>query len=74
MEELQEGQERAEYGKQVLEDLAARLNKHYRKGFSVPNLQNFRKFYLCYPERMGIQYPTGTKSAAQEEAGNETEI
>ena len=62
VQEIQGGDERAEYGKQVLEDLSRRLNKRYRRGFSVPNLQNFRKFYLAYPDRIAIQYPVGTKS------------
>ncbi len=64
--DLQAGEERAEYGKQVLADLSSRLTQRYGNGFSVPNLQNFRKFYLAYSTRvtMGadIQYPAGTKS------------
>ena len=63
VQEIQKGAERAEYGKQVLEDLSRRLMSRYRKGFSVPNLQNFRKFYLSYPDRIAIQYPVGTESA-----------
>ncbi len=61
VETIQEGAERAEYGKQVLEDLSKRLTDRYRKGFSISNLQNFRKFYLAYPDRIGIQYPWGTE-------------
>jgi predicted nuclease of restriction endonuclease-like (RecB) superfamily len=64
--DLQAGEERAEYGKQLLADLSSRLTQRYGNGFSVPNLQNFRKFYLAYSTRvtMGadIQYPAGTKS------------
>ena len=66
VEEVQAGKERAEYGKQVLEDLSAKLNKRYGSGFSVPNLQNFRKFYLTYPTRLQIQYPAGTKLTESE--------
>ena len=66
VQELQGGEERAEYGKQVLEALSGRLAQRYGNGFSVPNLQNFRKFYLAYSTRViaavPIQYPTGTKS------------
>ena len=61
--EIQGGVDRAEYGKQVLEDLSRRLTKRYRTGFSIPNLQDFRKFYLAYPGRIAIQYPSGTKSS-----------
>ena len=64
--ELQGGEERAEYGKQLLSELSIQLTKHYGSGFSVPNLQNFRKFYLAYISRSltgsNIQYPMGTKS------------
>ncbi|MFW6303094.1 MAG: PDDEXK nuclease domain-containing protein [Candidatus Sumerlaeota bacterium] len=67
VEALQDGEERAEYGKQVLESLSAALTERYGKGFSVPNLQNFRKFYLAFSDRLlphsPIQYPPGTESS-----------
>ncbi|MEI6148753.1 MAG: PDDEXK nuclease domain-containing protein, partial [bacterium] len=60
------GAERAKYGKQVLSDLSTRLTQRYGNGYSVPNLQNFRKFYLAYnaraPLESDIQYPAGIKS------------
>lgn len=66
VQELQGGEERAAYGKQVLEALSGRLTERYGNGFSVPNLQNFRKFYLAFSTRIvpaaQIQYPVGTKS------------
>jgi len=34
--ELQGGDERAEYGKQVIENLSERLTNRYGKGFSAP--------------------------------------
>ena len=64
VQDLQGGEERAEYGEQLLADLSIRLAQRYGNGFSVPNLQNFRKFYLAYRERamdQNIQYPVGTK-------------
>lgn len=77
--DLQAGEERAQYGKQLLADLSSRLTRRYGNGFSVPNLQNFRKFYLVYSTRVtsgtGIQYPAGTESAAdpiQYPAGTES--
>ena len=51
VEELQGGEERAGYGKQLIDDLSARLNGRYGKGFSVTTLQYFRKFYMVYPHR-----------------------
>lgn len=62
VQELQGGEERAEYGKRVIELLSRQLTDCYGRGFSVPNLQNFRKFYQVYPERISIPYPEGTKS------------
>lgn len=52
VEEIQEGKVRAEYGKQILEELSQKLNLQYGKGFSVANLRLFRQFYLAYSERM----------------------
>ncbi len=48
---VQSGQERAEYGKRIIEDLSARLNKKYGKGFSTTNLWYFRQFYIVYQDR-----------------------
>ncbi len=61
VEEEQKGQKRAEYGKSLLLDLSRRLNDQYGAGYSVPTLQNCRKFYLTYERRLAIQYPLGTK-------------
>jgi predicted nuclease of restriction endonuclease-like (RecB) superfamily len=49
--ELQSGDERAEYGRQVIENLSERLTKRYGKGFSAPTLWNFRQFYQVYSFR-----------------------
>jgi hypothetical protein len=38
VEEEQNGQERAEYGKQVLKQLSKKLTARYRKGFDESNL------------------------------------
>ncbi|MEA3294210.1 MAG: PDDEXK nuclease domain-containing protein [Euryarchaeota archaeon] len=56
VEEIQEGKVRAEYGKQVLEELSQKLNLQYGKGFSVANLRLFRQFYLTYSKRI-INHP-----------------
>lgn len=62
VEEIQRGKGRAEYGAKVIDDLSARLTERYGQGFSVANLQWFRKFYLAYHERITIPYPMGTES------------
>jgi predicted nuclease of restriction endonuclease-like (RecB) superfamily len=48
VEEEQTGNDRAAYGKEILQSLSVELNKEFGKGFSVTNLQNFRKFYLIF--------------------------
>jgi len=60
----QEGAERAEYGKRVLETLSGRLAERFGRGFSVANLKNFRQFYLVYPDRIEIRYPAGSELLA----------
>lgn len=45
----QKGNERAEYGKNLLINLSKDLKIKYGKGFSRSNLQNMRLFYLHYP-------------------------
>jgi predicted nuclease of restriction endonuclease-like (RecB) superfamily len=51
VEEEQRGADRAEYGKQVLKELAERLTSEFGNGFSRSNLQYMRGFYLAYPDR-----------------------
>lgn len=46
----QDGENRAEYGRRLLEGLSEYLIKHIGKGFSVTNLKNARQFYLVYSD------------------------
>lgn len=48
VEDEQQGKERAEYGKQILQDLAVKLTADFGRGFSVVNLRQMRAFYLSY--------------------------
>ena len=41
--------DRAEYGKQLLQYLSERLTSEFGKGFSIRNLQMMRKFYVLFP-------------------------
>jgi predicted nuclease of restriction endonuclease-like (RecB) superfamily len=50
--ELQGGEERAAYGKQVLRELSQRLTERYGRGFSVTNLKYFRNFFQVYSNRL----------------------
>lgn len=66
VEEIQRGKGRAKYGEKVVEQLSTRLTERYDKGFSVPNLKNFRQFYQTYSGRCGaIGYPTGSQSGRE---------
>lgn len=47
--------ERAEYGKQLLEFLAEKLTEEFGKGFSVRNLRNMRQFYMMFPIRNAVR-------------------
>ena len=48
VEDEQKGFERAEYGKETLKNLSAKLTKELGKGFSQRNLEQMRQFYLVY--------------------------
>lgn len=47
----QQGAERAEYGKFLLQGLSRALSSEFGEGFSYANLRNFRQFYLTWPDR-----------------------
>jgi predicted nuclease of restriction endonuclease-like (RecB) superfamily len=50
VEQEQEGSERAKYGEAILKELSINLTHDFGKGFSEPNLRNFRQFFLTYPD------------------------
>ena len=49
VEDEQNSQQRAKYGKQLLKELSKRLTKDFGKGFSRANLQCMRILYIKYP-------------------------
>jgi predicted nuclease of restriction endonuclease-like (RecB) superfamily len=49
VEEEQNGKERAEYGKKLIEEISKRLTKEYGKGFDKSNVWNMRQFYIVFP-------------------------
>ncbi len=49
VKEEQKGKARAEYGKELIQNLSRHLTKEFGKGFSERNLEQMRKFYLSYP-------------------------
>ncbi|WP_288243454.1 PDDEXK nuclease domain-containing protein [uncultured Chryseobacterium sp.] len=48
VEDEQNGENRAEYGKAVLKDLSLHLTEKFGKGFSITNLQQMKNFYIIY--------------------------
>ena len=48
IEEEQNGDNRAEYGKYIIRNLSSFLTEHYGKGYSVDNLKLIRRFYIIY--------------------------
>ena len=49
--EIQQGEDRAGYGKKILKNLSMELTNCYGRGFSVTNLKYFRLFYQIYQDR-----------------------
>ena len=49
VENEQQGNQRAEYGKAVLHVLSKQLSAEYGKGFEERNLRYMRKFYQLFP-------------------------
>lgn len=50
VEEEQNGKSRAEYGKQIIQQLSERLTRKYGNNYSKRNLQYYRKFYQCFTD------------------------
>jgi predicted nuclease of restriction endonuclease-like (RecB) superfamily len=65
--EIQQGQDRAAYGKKVLAELSNKLTKRYGEGFSVTNLRYFRLFFQTYNDRNPeIRHTAGDESEVME--------
>lgn len=58
VEEEQNGKQRAEYGKQIVQELSKKLRKEFGKGFSQRNLEQMRRFYLTYsiPQTVSAEF------------------
>ena len=56
---LQEGDEKAEYGRQLIEQLSWQLTERFGRGYAPLNLWLFRRFFLTYQDRAAILYPLG---------------
>ncbi|MGQ0732458.1 MAG: DUF1016 N-terminal domain-containing protein, partial [Acidobacteriota bacterium] len=58
----QKGAMRAEYGKRLLGRLAHDLAARFGRGFSYPNLNRFRQFYLAFPRHEILSTPSRESS------------
>ena len=52
VEEQQNGQDRAAYGKKIINCLSERMSAEFDHGFSRSTLQNIRQFYRTYKDRI----------------------
>ena len=48
VEQIQKGNDKAEYGKHILKIASESLTEEFGKGYSTTNLKSFRKFYLIF--------------------------
>lgn len=66
VEDEQNGENRAEYGKAVLKDLSLHLTEKFGKGFSVENLDRMRFFYKTYSEQISSTLLTNSSNIIQQ--------
>ena len=55
-EEMQ-GEERAEYGAELIKNISKKLTKNYCKGFDYSSLYKFVRFYKEFPEILVSENP-----------------
>lgn len=58
VEQEQHGQERAQYGKHIVELASEALTAEFGKGYSIVNIKSFRKFYLTFSDLLIGQTPS----------------
>lgn len=62
VEEEQQGEKRAEYGKRILETVSKELTAEFGKGFSLRSIRDFRNFYLTFPTLLSIRQTLSAES------------
>ena len=72
VEDEQQGEQRAEYGKYVLKNVAEQLTRKFGKGFSLTNLELMRKFYKVYSQIPQTLSEELTDTLTTEGANSET--
>jgi hypothetical protein len=71
VQEEQHGENRAEYGKEVLNELSVRLTERFGKGFSARNLRNMRQFFLVYANDLPPREEAESKAITAERGGGQ---
>ena len=74
IEDEQQGEKRAAYGKAVLKNLSVRLTGKYGKGWSVATLKNAKKFYSVYSEKTNSVCPIESEKAKHCLANSKHEV
>ncbi len=72
VENEQEGKYKAQYGKQILQNLSNRLTERFGEGWSYPNLRKIRQFYLTYSNSINSVYQIKDKNDKQCLSNSET--
>jgi predicted nuclease of restriction endonuclease-like (RecB) superfamily len=64
IEKEQDGNVRADYGKQLIKTLSIKLTQDFGKGFSQRNLEQMRQFYLVYSkaQKLSAQFENDSKT------------
>ena len=75
VEEEQNGEARAEYGKHIIEVASAALTEEFGKGFSVTTLRVFRRFYLKFSNlqiqrTVSVEFKASIQQTPSEELSN----
>lgn len=75
VEEEQNGEARAEYGKHIIEVASAALTEEFGKGFSVTTLRVFRRFYLKFSNlqiqrTVSVEFNASIQHTPSEELSN----
>lgn len=66
VEDEQRGSHKADYGQRILKDLSKRLQRKYGGGYSVDNLELFRRFFLNYPSLLGNEISDAVRRISSE--------
>lgn len=66
----QRGQARAGYGEALIEQLSARLQAEFGRGFAATNLKYMRLFYVAYPHLLAGEI----RHAARDESAPATDV